>query len=153
MGDLHLLQLVLLWDVCDAAKSHVTWMHLFLTGAPQRRAHRKARADETFRALRAALKDCLCPHTPTEQRQPPMAEAYLADASVAALLVATAEAAKVYAIAQRTYADRGTGRRDRDAALVALCKELDIVTFYRNGPVVLDTDEDGEPLPLTESTP
>jgi hypothetical protein len=152
MPDQTLARLVALWDVCDAAKAHVAFMHAYLEGPPTGRAAAKARAAATFKTLRTALGEVLNLRAPVRDRQPPMAAHYIASLEVAAILETTTEAARMYAIHQHRYVETGTRRADRNQSLIALCKELDIVTFYRNGPVVKDELDDPTFSP-TEATP
>lgn len=145
-ADVRMALLGALWDVCDAAKTHVSLLHGKSTNP--RLAFRAASSprrivDASLDALTAALTALAAVTAGHDEKAPVMVDvaAYVATDNVVAMLTCTADAAKVYALRAATYRARGTGRADRDWALVALLKELDVVTFYRTGPSLRETHE------------
>jgi len=134
-----------LWDVTDAAKTHAG----FAIARYRDGTHRR----ETERSLQALLEAGLryerLAKVPEAERtssplEPEAGARATPTAEQHAALVLVYETASLYVIAAMAYATKGTGRAARDDAFYRLLKALDVITFYRCGPVVReDASQEG----------
>jgi len=127
------------WQVCDAAKTHVSFAHAHAV----RGTHRRER-DRSFVSLRDAVQALTSARETVDPGEAPVSptSAWGASLEQQSALELVAGRAERYVTACERYQRLGVGRAARDEALVALCRALDIVTFYRNGPQVKEVTPD-----------
>ncbi len=121
-------RLLALWDVCDEAKTHVSFAYAHATDGRHKRE-----AAKSFHALASAVAIVTLNEYPVALT---LSAAQDVTPEVEVTLDFVYQRAAAYVTAKSFAAQTGRGHATRDAALIALCKALDVVTFYRNGPVV-----------------
>lgn len=141
--------LVAVWEVADQAKAHVAFAHAHATQNTHRREAR-----DSLVALRVAVEEWYALHllaagpegaAATVLRTREAAARLLPTDEQRAALDHTAHLSRLYLKEHDHYARHGSGLSSKHRALVALCKALDVLTFYRCGPVVRE-DDGGEVL-------
>jgi hypothetical protein len=151
-------ELVMRWDVVDEAKRHVALAH-----AHARRNTHRHDARESLACLRVlvvdwyAIRQAITAGVPPapEWRTPEAAARMMPSAEQDVCLTHAAHCARSYVKACDVYARTGSGLASKHRALLALCKALDVITFYRTGPVVKD-DADADAIheaPAPEASP
>ncbi len=136
--------LLALWEVSDEAKTHVAFAPAHATQGTHRRE-----AKDSLDRLRSAFRAWFtlhCEGGADVLLSPEAAARATPSPEQRAALHHTAQLAGVYVKACDHYARTGSGLASKHRALLALCKALDVLTFYRNGPVVSD-ELDGVALP------